>query len=97
MALWRYLPADAAVNVSRDPGGALPSRWTTEAHLLALLSEQIDQLSQITYSAHAGKKGRKWQPIRHNRPELPIAERPKPKQRRKATGSETLAILRGEL
>jgi hypothetical protein len=97
IALWKHLPADAAIHVTRDPGGAYPTRWTTEAHLLAALSEQVDVLSSITYAAHAGKRARRWKPLRHQRPDLPLSERPKPAHKRTANAAETLAILRGEL
>lgn len=97
VALWKHLPAEAAVYVTRDPEGHYLGRWTTEAHLLALLSEQIDSLHSTTYAAAAGKKAKKWPQLRHRRPTLPESERPDPAPRRKATGAETLAILRGEL
>jgi len=97
VALWRNLPADAAIHISRDPGGHYLGRWTTESHLLALLSEQIDGLHSTTYAAAAGKKAKKWPPLRHKRPQLLDSEQPAPKPRRKANAAETLAILRGEI
>jgi hypothetical protein len=65
--------------------------------MLALISEQIDLLCSMTYAVNAGKRGKKWKPVRHIRPELPIEYRPKPKKKRSATSEEIRAILRGEL
>ncbi len=95
--LWKALPEDAAIRRLIDPAGALPSRWTTTEHLLATVSEQIDVLSSMFYSANTNKNAKKWKPLQHTRPELPNEFKPKPKKKRSATSSETLAILRGEL
>jgi len=95
VALFKYLPADAAVYVTRDPEGAMQSRWSTDTQLLATVSEQLDVLTRISYAAAAHKKPN-WPAVRHKRPALPFSE-PVQKRRRQANAAETVAILRGEL
>ncbi len=95
--LWKSLPEDSASHRLIDPAGALPTRWTTTDHLIVILSEQIDMLSSMFYSANSSKNAKKWVAVKHVRPELPVEFRPKPKKRRSANAAEVKAIFRGEI
>jgi len=95
--LWESLPHDCAIAREVDPGGAVHTRWTTTDHLLTLLSEQIDSLSSMFYSANSGKNSKKWKNIKHNRPKLPSDTVDEPVKKRSANKNEVLAILRGNI
>ncbi len=95
--LWKSLPEDCALAREFDPRGVYQTRWTTTDHMLAFLSEQIDVLSSMFYSANSAKNAKKWKQVSHPRPELPFEYQSKPKRRRSANTNEIKAILKGEL
>lgn len=93
--LWKNLPFDSATSKIVDPQGAFGSRWTTNDHLLATVSEQLDAFMH-TYVQSKSKNKVRWKALRHNRPELPD-EFKTVKKRRNANAAEVKAILKGEL
>lgn len=60
MALIRFLPAEGATY--RAEAG-----WSDLTTLLAVVVEQLDALTRLTYSAHSGKSA-PWDPIHVPRP-----------------------------